>query len=130
MATGPGIMAWLAVLAAVGVGLLAVALTPDAKTQWSLLAVAVAVVPMIPTTMLLSLQRGPKPVFDLWQVAITASMVRSLTSVSAAGAVLWLTEAPMNPFIWVFLLVAGVALVSEKLIVLGTSHVVMSPSQA
>ena len=127
LAQGPGVQAWLAPLAAVGIGLIAVALTPEATMRWSLLALAVTVVPMLPTTAVLSMVKGRRPVFELWQYALTASMVRTLASVAGAGAVLMLTDAPVNPFVWVFLLVAGVALAAEKLVILTTSHVAVCP---
>ncbi len=130
LAQGPGARAWLAPLAAVGVGLIAVAITPEAATHWSLLALAVAVVPMLPTTVLLSMLRGRRPAFELWQLSLTASMVRSLASVAGAGAVLMLTDAPVNPFVWVFLIVAGVALAAEKLIILSTSRVAVCSANA
>ncbi len=130
LAQGPGAKAWLAVLATVGVGLIVVSLVPEAMSRWALLGLAAAVVPMLPTTLILSRLRGRRPAFELWQYALTASLVRMLASVAGAGVLLLLTDAPFDPFVWVFLIVAGVALASEKLIILSTSRVAVCPANA
>lgn len=122
-AYGPGLYAWLAPLAAVGVGLLAVTLSPPEYVRWALIGLAAAALPMLPTSMVLSLIRGPRPVFFIWQTAVAASLMRMLASAIAAGVVVFMTDAPLLPFAIVFLLVAGVGLASEKLIVLGTARV-------
>lgn len=121
-AFGPGMLIWLAPLASVGVGLLAVTLTPADQVRWSLLGLAAAALPMLPTCVALCLIRGSRPAFVIWQTAVAASLLRLMTSAMAAGAVLWLADAPVKPFVWVFLLVAGVGLAAEKLIVLGTAR--------
>jgi hypothetical protein len=121
-AFGPGMLIWLAPLASVGVGLLAVTLTPADMVRWSLLGLAAAALPMLPTCVALSMIRGSRPAFVIWQTAVAASLLRVLTSAVAVGAVLLLADAPIKPFVWVFLLVAGVGLAAEKLIVLGTAR--------
>lgn len=127
LAYGPGALAWLAPLAAIGVGLLVVTLSSPEDTRWALMGLAAAAIPMLPTSMMLSLIRGPRRAFDLWQAAVAASLMRILVSIGAAAAVLLMTDTPVLPFAWVFLLVAGVGLVSEKLIVLATSRVAVDP---
>lgn len=123
---GPGAFAWLAPVLTLAAGLFALAFTSAADLQWVLIAAALVLVPMLPTTAVLSLLRRPRPAFELYQFALAASMTRSFTSLGGLAAVVLMTDAPTQPLVWVFLLLAGVALVSEKLIVVRAARIAVA----